>query len=104
MHAKLTRNRRKSYVTAMKKVIDDLQNEIRDLNGTLGKLATLAQDCRLITPTSTPELTPLQPPNRLPEDGHEVVPAMVSSKSGTVLHQDEPISKRTSPNGFSLVG
>lgn len=72
MHAKMTRDRKKCFVSAIEKTIQDLEDDIERMRGVLRKVSGL-QDCQSsaitvkesklvssckITPSTSPELMP----------------------------------------------
>ena len=60
MHAKMTRDRKKCFIAALEKTIEDLQSDIEHMKDALSKVTNM------VTPMASPEITPLT--GSLPND------------------------------------
>lgn len=113
MHAKMTRDRKKCFISTMEKAIDDLEKELASLRCSL-----LQGQCKSTVENTgnnimvTPELTARPSPSYTSEslDNHDFTPSNHTDPSMKLFlpdqqHQrsdDERSAKRTRQHGFSL--
>jgi hypothetical protein len=96
MHAKMTRDRKKCFITTIQKTIDDLENENNRMRGMLAKISS-AKFSSLVTPVTSPDIRPSDAPSIPGEDDA----ASVFSQ-GTNSADVEARQAKRARHGFSL--
>jgi hypothetical protein len=91
MHAKMTRDRKKCFITTIQKTIDDLENENNRMRGMLAKFSSL------VTPVTSPDIGPSDAPSIPGEDDAASVFSQGTNSADVEARQ----VKRTR-HGFSL--
>jgi len=61
MHAKLTRDRKKCFISVLEKTIEDLQEDVNNMRTTLARVSsTSPAESQIITPVMSPEHLPMK--------------------------------------------
>lgn len=64
MHAKMTRDRKKCFISTIEKTIDELESDIKQMKDILADVS--ASKC--VTPVTSPTFKPLAPPELTEEE------------------------------------
>jgi len=105
MHAKMTRDRKKSFIATIEKTIEDLENENQRMRDILSKVAS-SKYSQMVTPTTSPELGPSEGPTMSGDDDCCSEYSQAAEEDGqenTIDDIQEGAPKRAR-HGFSLNG
>jgi hypothetical protein len=60
MHAKLTRDRKKCFISVLEKTVEDLESDIRKIRETLARVSVsgIAPTSQIVTPSRSPFVSP----------------------------------------------
>mmetsp|Transcript_31688 Transcript_31688/g.72786 ORF Transcript_31688/g.72786 Transcript_31688/m.72786 type:complete len:108 (+) Transcript_31688:1780-2103(+) len=104
MHAKMTRDRKKCFIAAIEKTIEELENDNKRMREALTKVAKHHFGSSTGSPVSSPLATP-PPPAVSPHPPMELGNSVLSTPTTHPKPQDQPIhapEPRRVPHGFTL--
>ena len=96
MHAKMTRDRKKCFISTMEKAIDDLEKELASLRccllqGQSSKVDESGNDNKVVTPELTARPSPSY--TSVPADVHDFTPTNPTNPSMTLFLPDQVLQR-----------
>ena len=106
MHAKMTRDRKKCFIATIEKTVEELESDISKMKNILAKVSSSKTRHQMVTPMTSPELTPAEAPNNLDDDDSSSVYSQPAAVAATAVNDEDeqqqvPPTKRAH-HGFSL--
>jgi hypothetical protein len=95
MHAKMTRDRKKCFISTMEKAIEDLGKELANLRCLLQGQQDTVKDTFSDSTVVTPELTARPSPvyTSVPVDHHDLTPSKSTDPSMTLFSSNQQYKK-----------